>query len=91
VRVRIDREVLKGIRAYLLGVATTRGVGELVKEFRELPFEPYRPVRFQLHRLRDEVNDRRKAAGLRPIPERAVRKYRRICKPFEGEAIRFDA
>lgn len=91
VRVRIDREVLKGIRAYLLEVATKRGVGELVKEFRGLPFEPYRPIRFQLHRLRDEVNEKRKVAGLKPVPERAVRTYRRICRPFEGEANRFDA
>jgi hypothetical protein len=86
VRVRIDREVLKEIRAYFLDAATRKRPGELVKEFRELPFEPYRPVRYQLHRLRDDVNAKRKAAGLPPVPERAVRKYRRICRPFEPEA-----
>lgn len=86
VRVRIEREVFKGIRAYFLDAATRKRPGELVREFRELPFEPYRPVRYQLHRLRDEVNARRKAAGLPPVPERAVRTYRRICRPFEPAA-----
>jgi hypothetical protein len=85
--VRIDRPVLKNFRAYLLDIATKRTASELVEEFRALPFEPYRPVRYQLFRLLEEVNlKRRGAGGLALVPDRAVRQFRKICRPFEVEA-----
>ncbi len=84
--VRIDRPVLKNFRAYLLDIATKRTASELVEEFRALPFEPYRPVRYQLFRLLEEVNlKRRGAGGLAPVPDRAVRRFRKICRPFAEE------
>ena len=84
--VRIDRPVLKNFRAYLLDIATKRTASELVEEFRALPFEPYRPVRYQLFRLLEEVNlKRRGTGGLALVPDRAVRKFRKICRPFERE------
>jgi len=87
--VRIERKVYKRAWAYFSEIANKRRASELVREFRELPFEPYRPVRYQLFRLLEEVNRLRKRAGSRAaVPETAVRKKRRICRPFEAEPRR---
>ena len=82
--VRIARDRLKALRAYLLDIATRRSAQDLAEEFRSLPFEPYRPVRYQLFRLLEEVNDlRKRAGGLKAVPESAVRFKRRIVRVFE--------
>lgn len=83
VRVRIDRGYLQDVRHYFLEIATKRPASEIVTQMRALPFEPYAPVRYQLFRILDEVNRKRKAAGKELVPERAVRKLRRICRPFD--------
>lgn len=83
VRVRIDRAFLRDIRSYFLEIATKRSAADIVAQMRALPFEPYAPVRYQLFRILDEVNRKRKGAGMDPVPERAVRKLRRICRPFD--------
>lgn len=81
--VRIERKRLKDLRGYFLDVATRRRASELEQEFRELPFEPYRPVRYQLFRLLEDVNAiRKRAGGLRPVPETAVRFKRRVVEVF---------
>jgi hypothetical protein len=82
--VRIERDRLKALRAYLLDIATRRSAQGLAEEFRSLPFEPYRPVRYRLFRLLEEVNAlRKRAGGLAPVPESAVRFKRRIVRVFE--------
>lgn len=48
-----------------------------------LPWQPYAPVWGQYLGLLREANRRRKAAGLEPVPETAVRTRRQICRPFE--------
>ena len=83
VRVRIDRGYLQDVRYYFLEIATKRPASEIVTQMRALPFEPYAPVRYQLFRILEEVNRKRKAAGKETVPERAVRKLRRICRPFD--------
>jgi hypothetical protein len=81
--VRIERAIYNRLKAYFAEIATKRRVVDLVKEFRELPFEPYRPVRYQLFRILDEVNRIRKRAGNRGmVPQTAIRQKRRICRPF---------
>lgn len=81
--VRIERETYKRLTAYFLDIATKRQASDLVREFRALPFEPYRPVRYQLFRILDQVNELRRRAGRRkPVPETAVRKKRRRPCPF---------
>ena len=83
--VRIERETYKRLEAYFLDIATKRRASDLVREFRALPFEPYRPVRYQLFRLLEAVNAlRRRAGGRHLVPETAIRKKRRICKPFDS-------
>jgi hypothetical protein len=89
--VQIDRERFKEERAYLLELATRRPVEALAREFRQIPFEPYAPVRRQLLALLRAVNDRRKAAGLSPVPPEVLRLRRRVVKPFEplGEHLKW--
>ncbi len=86
--VRIERGRLKDLRAYFSEVATKRRASELEREFRELPFEPYRPVRYQLFRLLEEVNAlRKRAGGLAPVPESAVRFKRRLVDVFGERSV----
>ena len=54
--VRIDREHYKRLWAYFTEIAMKRRAKELAEELYSLPYEPYRPVRYQLFRLLDEVN-----------------------------------
>jgi hypothetical protein len=84
--VRIERGTYKKLVAYFTDIATKRRAEDLARELRALPFEPYRPVRYQLFRLLERVNALRgRAGGRAPVPETAIRKKRRICKPFEGD------
>jgi hypothetical protein len=76
--VRIDRRQYRRLQAYFTSIAMKRRATELVTEFRALPYEPFRPVRYQLFRLLDEVNALRKRSGrLEPVPARAIRSVRR--------------
>ncbi len=84
--VRIERETYKRLIAYFTDIATRRQAADLVREFRGLPFEPYRPVRYQLFRILDRVNDLRRRAGKRkPVPQTAIRKKRRKPSPFAND------
>lgn len=83
--VRIERERLRQLRAYFLDIATRRRASELEAEFRSLPYEPYRPVRYQLFRLLEEVNAlRKRAGGMAPVATAAIRFRRRIVPVFSG-------
>jgi hypothetical protein len=81
--VRIEREDLRGIRAYFLSVATKRRVTDLVAEIQALPYQPYRSVKFQLYRLVGEINRLRVTSGLLPVPKTAVPARRTILRPFD--------
>ena len=83
VRVQIERELYKGLKAYLLDIAPHRSAASLAAEFRDLPFEPYAPVRQQLLNLLRYTNRRRQAAGLQPLGSAVLRFRRRIVRPFE--------
>ena len=51
VRVQIEAELYKGLRAYFEDIAVHRSRGQLAVELADLPFEPYAPVRRQLLNL----------------------------------------
>jgi hypothetical protein len=85
--VRIERDDLKRIRAYFLDVAVKRRMSELVGELRALPYEPYRGVRYQLLHLLQEVNQRRRSAGLPPLYPSVIRSRRTIYRPFEPARV----
>ena len=83
VRVQIERELFKGLKAYLLDIAPHRSAAALAAELRDLPFEPYAPVRQQLLNLLRYTNRRREVAGLESINTSVLRFRRRIVRPFE--------
>src|SRR5262245_60401836 len=71
--VRIGPDERRRIRAEVLDVATRRSVPALVSWFRAVPYEPYAAVRYQLFQVLEEVNLKRRAAGLPRVPPWAVR------------------
>ena len=82
VRVQIEAELYKGLKAYLEDIALYRTVGQLAREFADLPFEPYAPVRQQLLNLVRYINRRRQTANLEPVGFSVLRYRRRIVRPF---------
>jgi hypothetical protein len=80
--VRLDREMYKSLKAYLLDLALRRSVEALEDEFWAVCFQPYRPVREQLLGILRAVNRKRKRAGYTSLDWRCIRSQRRITKPF---------
>jgi len=87
VRVQVEREMYKGLKAYFLDVAVHRAAEALAAELRGLPFEPYAPVRQQLLNIVRHVNHRRHAANLEPVSPKVLRFRRRIVRPFEASGM----
>ena len=81
--VRIGREELKAIRKRLLWMARRARASRLAAEFKAIPYQPYRSVRYQLLRLLEAVNKRRKVVRLRPVPESAIPERRINCCVFK--------
>jgi hypothetical protein len=84
--VRIERERFGELKQRFAVLAVHRSVEELRDEFRWLGFEPYAPVRDQLHILLRAVNRRRHAATLEELPLAALPWHRRPVKPFAASA-----
>jgi hypothetical protein len=82
VRVQIEAELYKGLRAYLEDIALHRSARQLAVELADLPFEPYAPVRQQLLNLIRYINHRRQTANLEPVSFSVLRYRRRIVRPF---------
>lgn len=83
--VRIEQEQYKLVKSYLTDLAVRRSAESLENVFRDLPFEPYAPVRRQLLNILRGVNRARKVAGFKPVRGECLRLRRRIVKPFEEE------
>lgn len=83
VSVRIAPQQYRALRNRLVAAATHRSMDAIGSEFRQLPFEPYAPVRRQLLNLLRAVNRKRLAAGLGLVPDSSLRLRRRIVRPFE--------
>jgi hypothetical protein len=80
--VRIEQGEYNRRKAYFVGRAVHRPVEELARELRQLPFEPYAPVRRQLLVIWRAVNQARQKMGREPVPKACLRFKRRICRPF---------
>jgi hypothetical protein len=80
--VRIEQRRYLELKAYLADLAVHRAKDWLEGQFHSLWFEPYAPVRSQLHCILRAVNDRRKLAQFEPLPSSCIRSRRRIVKPF---------
>ena len=83
VRVQIEAELYKGLKAYFEDIALYRSRSANWRaELADLPFEPYAPVRQQLLNLIRYINRRRETASLEPVGFSALRYRRRIVRPF---------
>ena len=80
--VRIERETYKRLKAHLVDLAARRSVETMEREFRGIPFEPYRPVVRQVLCILRAVNRVRKAAGFERVPVSCLRMFREIQSPF---------
>ncbi|MCA9448513.1 MAG: hypothetical protein KC931_15430 [Candidatus Omnitrophica bacterium] len=83
IRVQIDQEHYRALKAYFLEKATQRDISWLSREFWRLPFEPYAPVRRQLLCILRAVNKKRKEAGYEVLPQSVLRFKRWRGKVFE--------
>jgi hypothetical protein len=81
-RVQLDAETYAGVKAYFLNIATHRQADFIAREFLELQFQPYRPVREQLLTILRAVNRDRQIAGYQRVPYSVVRFKRRIAEAF---------
>ena len=77
----------KELKAYFADVAVHRTRERLEAELRRLPFEPYAPVRGQMHNILREVNRRRKLARYDLVPASAIRVRRHVVSPFESAPV----
>lgn len=85
--VRIEQGRYARLKAYLLSIAVHRQAESLAAEFRQLPFEPYAPVRRQILNILRAVNKVRRKAGFATIGFDCLRFRRRIVKPFGDGSI----
>ena len=83
--VEINRGFLRELEAYFLEMSVRRSPDWIAREFYNLPFEPYAPVRRQLLKLLDKANKVRKRAGKTSIPYRVLPLRRRVVRPFEAK------
>lgn len=81
--VRINQHRFRQLKSHFEGAAVEKSVNELTLDLRNLPFEPYAPVRDQFRAILRATNKRRKVAGLEMIPFQAAVRVRRapVC-PF---------
>jgi hypothetical protein len=80
--VRIEQRLYLELKCYFSDIAVHRSKEHLERELGTLGFEPYAPVRSQLHCILREVNNRRKLAQFDLIPFSCIRVRRNILKPF---------
>lgn len=80
--VRIEQQKYLELKAWLKDMAVHRKRQWLEDELSRLHYEPYAPVRSQLHCILREVNRRRKSAQFELVPSSCIRSRRRIVAPF---------
>jgi hypothetical protein len=80
--VRIERNEFNALKTYFRSIACSHSEEELAKLLRSLPYEPYAPVRRQLHLLLRRINRKRQLASLDSLPMSALRLRRRQVTVF---------
>jgi hypothetical protein len=86
--VRIEESRFRELKAYFEHVAVHRTKEWLEVELTRLRFEPYAPVRSQLHTIIRAINRRRRLAQYELISSSCVCMRRRVLKPFEAHEER---
>jgi len=81
--VAIERGTYLELKSFVLEIALRRSKAGLEREFWNLPFEAYAPVRRQFVTMFKAVNERRATAGLEALHISCLRLRRQIVRPFE--------
>jgi hypothetical protein len=81
--VRIEEWRYRELKAYVADIACHRSKAHLEEEFRGVRFEPYAPVRSQLHCILREVNRRRSLSQYEAVSASCIRVRRHVVAPFE--------
>lgn len=84
--VRIEQRRYLELKSYFSEIAVHRSKEHLERALGALPFEPYSPIRSQLHCILREINRRRKLAQFEVLDSPCVRARRRIVKPYKNGA-----
>jgi hypothetical protein len=82
---RISRKTFLDVRAYFVETATKRSAASIEKELRDLPFQRFQPVKWQLWRILKRVNEARHKQGLEPIDKACVQIGRKPLKIFKNQ------
>lgn len=85
--VRIEEQRYRGLKAYFESIAVHRERAALEEELRRLRFEPYAPVRSQIHGILRAINRKRELAQYEPITQSCISMRRRVVAPFNPELI----
>lgn len=81
--VRIDNKTYRELKAFFLHHANRRSTDNIAREFANLPFTRFAPIRRQLLTLLRAVNKSRQCAGYEAVPVSALRLSRKIVRPFD--------
>ena len=81
--VQIDQPKYRELKSWFEEIATRRNEQFLTEAIRNIPWEPYAPLRRQKLNIVRAVNKKRKTACLTRISTDAIRTKRRIVKPFD--------
>jgi hypothetical protein len=82
VSVRIQKPIYLDLKAHISELAPKLSVDAMHAQFEKVRFEAYAGVRSQMLNILREVNRRRKASGLEPVPLTAIRMRRKSVKVF---------
>ncbi len=88
--VRLAPQTKQRLKEDFLGMACTRSAVALAREFRALPYVPYKPVVWQLLKILRLVNERREIAGRGPVDPKCIRRRRPIVRPFDWADADYD-
>jgi hypothetical protein len=87
--IRLDAETNRRVKAHMLTIGlwnAYRDTGTLEREFRRLPYQPYKPVFAQLASIARQVNRERRRRGFDPIDLACITYKRRLGTVFvDGE------
>ena len=83
VKVRIEREHYRDLRAFFAEIATHWSKKNIEEELKKtLKFCPYAPIQAQQHSIISMINDKRKRAGYQRIATNLFPKRYTPCKPY---------
>ena len=85
--VQIEQQKYRELKSWFESIATRRNEQFLTEALRNIPWEPYAPVRRQKLNIVRAVNRKRKDVGQTLVPLESIRLKRKIVKPFGNHLL----